>query len=72
MKARIRYQQETEKEREGYSVELWLDDDWCFDSFYPLVRRENAKEEEERNFVHFKLVNKINELQQYGYKIFFK
>lgn len=68
-KARVKYVNDDRKE--GYAVELFLDGEWAFSSFYPLVRRENANEDEEKNFVHFSLINKISELQELGYKILF-
>lgn len=60
------------EEREGYLVEILSDNEWGLNSFYPLVRRENAREEEEKDFVHFGILNKINELQQLNYRIIFK
>ena len=68
--ARIRYIKN--EEREGYLVELLDDREWGLNSFYPLVRRENATEEEEKDFIHFSILNKINELQQLNYSIIFK
>ena len=68
--ARIRYIKN--EEREGYLVELLDDNEWGLNSFYPLVRRENAIEEEEKDFVHFGILNKINELQQLNYSVIFK
>jgi hypothetical protein len=69
-KARIRYI--NTEEREGYIVELMTEEGWDFSKFFPLVRRENAREEEEKNFVHFSLLNEIRELNEYGYKVLFK
>lgn len=60
------------EEREGYLVELLDDKEWGLNSFYPLVRRENATEEEEKDFIHFCILNTINELQQLNYSIIFK
>ena len=67
--ARIRYIKN--EEREGYLVELLDDNEWGLNSFYPLTRRENAREEE-KDFIHFSILNKINELQQLNYSIIFK
>jgi len=73
MIARIMYQKETDTEREGYNVEIWDNESgWGLDTFYPLVRREYAKEDEERNFVHFGIINKIRELKEYGYNVIIK
>ena len=68
--ARIRYIKN--EEREGYLVELLDDTEWGLNSFYPLVRRENAREEEEKDFVHFGILSTINELQKLNFRIIFK
>lgn len=72
-KARIRYI--NDDKREGYAVEILSQEkfnfEWGLDSFYPLVRREGCDENEERNFVHFSLINKIGDLNRMGYKIQF-
>ena len=60
------------EEREGYLVEILSDNEWGLNSFYPLTRRENATEEEEKDFVHYGILNTINELQQLNYRIVFK
>ena len=68
--ARIRYIKN--EEREGYLVEILSDNEWGLNSFYPLVRRENAREEEEKDFVHFGILSTINELQKLNFRIIFK
>ena len=74
-KARIIYVNDDNKE--GYSVEILTADseydtgEWGLDCFFPMVKREGADEGEERNFVHFSLVNKIASLQRMGYTITF-
>ena len=68
--ARIRYIKN--EEREGYLVELLGGNEWGLNSFYPLTRRENATEKEEKDFVHYGILNTINELQQLNYRIVFK
>lgn len=65
-KARIIYETEP---REGYRVEIMVDNEWGTNSFFPLVRREYASAEEERNFIHFSILNKIKELHELGYEI---
>ena len=60
------------EEREGYLVEILSDNEWGLNSFYPLVRRENEREEEEKDFVHFGILNTINELQKLNFRIIFK
>ena len=68
--ARIRYIKN--EEREGYLIELLDENEWGLNSFYPLTRRENAREEEEKDFVHFGILSTINELQKLNFKIIFK
>lgn len=72
MKARIRYYRNYNG-REGFAVEICTErntfDDWGLDSFYPLVRREKANEYEERNFLHFGIINKITQLIDLGYTV---
>jgi hypothetical protein len=74
MKARVRYCREYNGQ-EGYAVEIYTErqsfDDWGLDSFFPLVRREGADKEEERNFVHYGLINKISHLRDLGYTVIF-
>ncbi len=68
--ARIRYIKN--EEREGYLIELLDENEWGLNSFYPLTRRENATEEEDKDFVHFGILSTINELQKLNYSIIFK
>lgn len=70
MKARVKYQKNYNG-REGYTVEINVDGEWGLDSFYPLVKREGANEDEERNFVHYGIINKIAELNNLGYTVTF-
>ena len=60
------------EEREGYLVEILSDNEWGLNSFYPLTRRKNAREEEEKDFVHFGILSTINELQKLNFRIIFK
>lgn len=71
MKARIKYCPNYHG-KEGYTVEIFTEGEWGLDSFYPLVRREGAGDEEDRNFLHFGIVNKIAQLSVLGYTIMFK
>lgn len=74
MKARVRYCIDYNGQ-EGYAVEIRPDgvafDDYGLESFFPLVRREGADAEEEKNFVHFGLINKISALRDMGYTVIF-
>lgn len=67
-KARVKYCEDFRGE-EGYVIEILIDGEWDLYSFYPLVRREGAKEDEEKKFVHLALINRILELQTLGYTI---
>lgn len=73
MRARVRY--ENTDRREGYVIEICVEkqsfDDWAFESFFPFVRREGASDDEEKNFIHFSIINKIAELTDLGYKVTF-
>ena len=68
--ARIRYIKN--EEREGYLVELLDEKEGGLNSFYPLTRRENAIEEEDKDFIHFSILSTINELQKLNFRIIFK
>ena len=74
MKARVKYYKDYHGQ-EGYAVEICTErqtfDSWGLDTFFPLVRREGANEEEEKNFVHFGLINKIAQLNDMGYTVTF-
>lgn len=71
MKARVKYYEDYNG-KEGYAVEIFSEDEWGLNTFYPLVRRDGAGEDEEKNFVHFGILNKISELKEFGYEIDFK
>lgn len=74
-KARIVYV--NDEQREGYNVEILVKenkydfDEWGLDSFFPMVKRDGADADEEKNFIHFSLINKIAMLQRQGYTITF-
>ena len=74
MKARVKYYKDYNGQ-EGYAVEICTErvafDDWGLDSFFPLVHRDGADDEEERNFVHFGLIVKISHLRDSGYTVTF-
>lgn len=74
MKARVRYCKDYNGQ-EGYAVEICTErqtfDDWDLESFFPLVRREGADQDEDRNFVHFGLISKISQLNDLGYTVTF-
>lgn len=58
---------------EGYEIRIkGADGYWGMDKFFPLVRRENADPEEEKNFVHFSILKELAELEVFGYKVSLK
>lgn len=67
-KARVRY---VNDDNEGYAIEILSDGEWGLDTFYPLTKRIDAGADEEKNFVHFSIINKISELYKLGYKTSF-
>jgi hypothetical protein len=68
MKARIKYTTDFNG-KEGYLIETDVGDGWDVESFFPLVRREGATGDDEKNFVHFGILNKIAMLKKWGYSI---
>ena len=70
-KANVKYY-ENYYGQEGYAVEILNDGSWGLDTFFPCVRREGADEGEDKNFVHFSLINKIAQLNRLGYQIEFR
>lgn len=71
MRARITYHPDYNG-REGYTVEILTPDGWGLDTFFPLVERKGNLKDEDKNFVHFSMINKISELIEFGYKITFR
>lgn len=71
MKAKIIYHSGKGRiSSEGYEIRIQgADGEWGMDKFFPLVRRENADADEEKNFIHFSFLNEIANLQAFGYKI---
>lgn len=66
---RIRYHESYligSHEKEGYVVEYKLPEDveWSLGSFYECRRAEG---DEEANYIHFSIINKINELLNLGF-----
>lgn len=68
LKARIRYEQK-EDGREGYAVEILTHEGtWGLDRFFYLVAREG---DDEKNFIHWTIFEKLAGLQALGYEIDF-
>lgn len=70
MKVRITYQEDWYG-KEGYLVESKFseEEEYSTDSFFPLNRREGAKDDEEANFVAFGILNKIATYGSMGFEI---
>lgn len=65
MRARLRW--EMNGEREGYAIRILDNGEWGLESWWPLVAKEGG--DGETNFIHWKLLAKLNEMQTYGYDI---
>ena len=73
-KARLRYYEKYKvgsEEREGVAVEIMTDSDgWGLDCFFPLVAKVGADVNGgDADYIHWRILRKINELIQCGYKI---
>jgi hypothetical protein len=71
MKARVIYCEDWNG-KEGAKVETDTGDGWEVESFFPFVAKCGADAvgaEDEKNFVHWRILRKIGELIAYGYKI---
>ena len=71
MRARLTYKEDYNG-REGVVVEIDTGAGWEFESFVPLVAKCGADAvgaEEEKTFIHWRILRKIGELIAYGYKI---
>ena len=66
MKARLKYNKNWNG-KEGYVFEIDTDGNgWEFESFVPLVSKDGQSE---ANFVHFSIINKLAQLQAWGYEV---
>ena len=73
LRARVRYVKDYKitlsKTAEVYLLETYDEQfGWCVNTIYPLEKRENAKETEGCDYVHFSLVKRIGELLFLGYE----
>ena len=70
-KARIKYTEDFDG-REGLVVETNYGDGWDFSVFYPLVAKVGADavgKEDEKNFVHWRILRRIGDLIYMGYDV---
>lgn len=63
-KARVRF--EEREGQEGYKIEINTGDGWCFESWFPLVRKEGGKA---TDFIHWSILAKLGQMQAQGYKL---
>lgn len=67
--ARIKYYEDFNG-REGFAIEIQdIDGTFGLDTFFPCVRRENADNDEDYNFLHYGIVTKIKTLLSLGYSL---
>lgn len=71
MEAKIIYHSGKGKvKQEGFEIRTkGVDGEWGMDKFFPLVRRENADRDEDKNFLHFSVLSELATLETFGYKI---
>ena len=68
--ARISYQKEYPPFGEGYLVEIFIDGDFHFESFFALQHCViDDTQTDPKNFIHFSLLKKIAHLMDLGYQI---
>ena len=65
-KAQLRYFKQQDG-REGYAINILIDDEWMQESWFPLLPRENGNGEPD--YVHWSILNKLSHLQNLGYEI---
>lgn len=70
-KVRIKYTEDWSGQ-EGLVVDTNTGDGWEFSVFYPLVAKVGADavgREDEKNFVHWRILRRISEYMNMGYKV---
>ena len=67
--ARIRHQKDFPQLGEGYVVEILVKGEWHFESFFGLQHGIMDNIDDERNFIHFSILNKIRNLADLDYSI---
>ena len=66
-KAQLRYHKK-EDGREGYAINILVDGEWGLDTWFPLVERKDYGNGES-DYVHWRILHKLSELQNLGYDI---
>ena len=67
--ARLNYYKDYPPFGEGYALEIFLDDEWQLDRFYSLQHCIIDKDSDEKEFIHFSILNRLKELQAWGYEV---
>lgn len=67
---RVKYYSHYNGGKEGFALEIKSTDneEWGLSYFFPCVRREGADEDEEKNFVHYRIINELKQAIELGYK----
>ena len=68
-KAVIQYHKDFPPFGEGYAVKILIDGVWEFESFFALQHGIMDTIDDERNFIHFGLIDKIRQLQRLNYYV---
>lgn len=72
MKARVTFQERDG--REGFAIEIFTDNAWGLDTWFPCVAKIGAEAvgaENETDYIHWRILRKISEMQNAGYDIEF-
>jgi hypothetical protein len=67
--ARIIYYEDYPPFGEGYAIEIVVDNEWVLDTFYAVQHCIVDELTDERNFIHYSILNKIGMLQIQGYNV---
>ena len=68
-KARITYHENYPPFGEGYAIEIENAGEYDLDSFFGLQHCLIDQTNDERNFIHYSILNKIKQLQELGYEV---
>ena len=68
-RARVKYYKDYPPFNEGYAIEIFDNGEWVLESFFALQHCTVDNLEDERNFIHFSILNAIGKLQMMGYYV---
>ena len=69
--ARIIYYEDYPVFGEGYLIEIMINGEFEFESYFSLQHCIIDSAEDDKNFVHYSILNKIRQLSNLGYNILF-